>query len=177
MTSLITALVGAVAIAAVSTLGDFIWATWIARPRQVHGLIHGTLVFLAIGFFLGSVAGRPAAGAVAGALAGAAAAGSFYLLAPLFGFSSMFISWFVVWIALGFVYAWLMRTSASTGTVIGRGVIAAVASGLAFYLISGIWRPFNPQGWDYATHFAAWTIAYLPGFAALMMGRERGRRI
>ena len=132
-------------------------------------------MFLAIGFFLGSLARRPAAGAVAGAVAGAAAAGSFYLLAPVLGFSAMFVSWFVVWIALGFVYAWLMRTSASISTVVTRGVIAALGSGLAFYLISGIWRPFNPHGWDYATHFAAWTFAYLPGFAALVMGKRVSR--
>ena len=44
---------------------------------------------------------------------------------------------------------------------------------------SGIWRPFNPVGWDYAVHFAAWTIAYLPGFAALMVGApaKAGRHV
>ncbi|HEY6361694.1 MAG TPA: hypothetical protein VIX63_11350, partial [Vicinamibacterales bacterium] len=53
-----------------------------------------------------------------------------------------------------------------------RGAVAAVTSGIAFYFISGIWRPFNPAGWDYAAHFAAWAIAYLPGFAALLMTRS-----
>ena len=48
---------------------------------------------------------------------------------------------------------------------------AAVTSGTAFYAISGIWRPFDPQGWDYAVHFGAWTLAYLPGFAALFLSR------
>jgi hypothetical protein len=38
-------------------------------------------------------------------------------------------------------------------------------------LISGIWRPFNPAGWDYAVHFAAWTAAFFPGFAALFLAR------
>jgi hypothetical protein len=172
MTGLVAAVTGAVAIAALSTLGDFVWATWIPRPHPIYGLSHGALLFLAIGLFLGALARRPLAGAIAGALAGAAAAGSFYLLAPLFGFSSMFVSWFVVWIALGFVYAWLLRSSTGFGTVLVRGVIAALASGLAFYLISGIWRPFNPQGWDYAVHFAAWTVAYFPGFAALLISRR-----
>jgi hypothetical protein len=50
-------------------------------------------------------------------------------------------------------------------------VAAAAGSGLAFYLISGIWRPFDPVGWDYAVHFAAWTIAFLPGFTALATKR------
>ena len=48
-----------------------------------------------------------------------------------------------------------------------------IGSGLGFYLISGIWRPFNPQGWDYAVHFLSWTIAYLPGFLALLSGRRQ----
>jgi hypothetical protein len=47
-------------------------------------------------------------------------------------------------------------------------VLAAIGSGLGFYAISGIWMPFNPHGWDYARHFIYWTIAYLPGFAALL---------
>jgi hypothetical protein len=177
MTGLIAAITGAVAIAAVSTFGDFVWATWIPRHRPIYGLTHGTLLFLAIGFFLGSIASRPAAGAISGALIGAAAAGSFYLLAPLVGYSSMFVSWFAMWIGLGFVYAWLMRASVGARVVIVRGLLAGAASGLAFYLISGIWRPFNPEGWDYAVHFAAWTFAYLPGFAALMLGKERVGRI
>jgi hypothetical protein len=49
-----------------------------------------------------------------------------------------------------------------------RGVFAMIGSGLGFYLISDIWRPFNPEGWDYAVHFLSWTIAYLPGFFALL---------
>jgi hypothetical protein len=33
--------------------------------------------------------------------------------------------------------------------------------------------PFNPQGLDYVKHFVYWTLAYLPGFAALLL-RRRG---
>ncbi|HYN63226.1 MAG TPA: hypothetical protein VES36_01370, partial [Candidatus Limnocylindrales bacterium] len=80
--SLTTTLVGSVVIAAVSTLGDFVWATWIPDHRAVYGVIHGALLFSAIGLFLGTLAARAAAGAAAGALAGALAAGAFYVLAP-----------------------------------------------------------------------------------------------
>jgi len=31
--------------------------------------------------------------------------------------------------------------------------------------------PFNPQGLDYVKHFLYWTLAYLPGFAALLLRR------
>lgn len=48
-----------------------------------------------------------------------------------------------------------------------------IGSGLGFYLISGIWRPFDPEGWDYAVHFLSWTLAYLPGFVALLYPTRR----
>ncbi len=164
---------GAVVIAAVSTLGDFIWAMWIPRHLPVYGLTHGTLLFCAIGLYLGFVARKPARGALAGALTGALAAGSFYLLAPLTGFPVMFIVWFGVWIALGVLNEYLNARPAFTRVAIGRGLLAASAFGVAFYLISDIWFPFDPAGWDYLAHFAGWNAAYLPGFAALLM-KKRG---
>jgi hypothetical protein len=176
------AITGTVAIAAVSTVADFIWATWIPSHRAVYGFIHGALLFLAIGLVLGSFTGRAATGALFGACVGALAAGLYYLLAPMLGFSAMIVAWMAVWVGLAFVYGRLnaQRLAAghrhdiriNYGAVIGRGVIAAIASALGFYAISGIWRPFNPQGWDYLTHFGAWMIAYFPGFAALLIARR-----
>jgi hypothetical protein len=173
---------GTLAIAALSTAGDFIWATWITAHPGIFGLIHGALLFLAIGSFLGSLAGRATSGALAGACAGALAAGLYYLLAPMFGFLAMIVAWVAVWLGLSAVYGWLSseRLDAGArhdvhiniGTVASRGVIAAIASGLGFYTISGIWRPFDPEGWDYAVHFGAWIVAYFPGFAALLISRR-----
>jgi hypothetical protein len=165
-------LAGSVVIAAVSTLGDFVWAAGNLRHRPAYGLTHGTLLFLAIGLFLGLLARRPAAGAMWGAALGFVAAASFYGLAPLVGFSAMFVVWIAIWLALAVLYARLNNSHAGPGVVVGRGAAAAVASGLAFYAISGIWRPFDPQGWDYAEHFGAWVLAYVPGFAALLTGRR-----
>lgn len=172
MTGVAASIGGSLAIAAASTLGDFIWATWIPRHMAVYGLTHGTLLFLAIGLFLGTVAGRPAADGPGGAVIGALAAGTFYLLAPLAGFSTMFVAWIGAWVALAALYGGLSGPGIGFRAVAGRGAIAAVASGLAFYSISGIWRPFDPQGWDYAVHFGAWTLAYLPGFGALLLSRS-----
>jgi hypothetical protein len=182
---LAAAITGTVAIAAVSTAADFIWATWISSHRAVYGFIHGALLFLAIGLFLGRLTGRAPAGAVAGAGVGALAAGLYYLLAPVLGFSAMIVAWMAVWVGLALVYGRLnaQRVDAGTrhdiginvGAVASRGVVAAIASGLGFYVISGIWRPFNPQGVDYLVHFGAWTIAYFPGFAALLIARPGSR--
>lgn len=165
-------LFASLAIAALSTLGDFIWATWLPEHRAVYGLAHGLLLFCAIGLLFGRLAGRPGVGAAGGAAIGAAAASAFYLLAPLFAFAAMFVAWFGAWMALGWMYGWLSGGGASSRVVLARGAMASAASGLAFYLISGIWRPFDPQGWDYAVHFAAWTFAYVPGFAALLTVRR-----
>lgn len=164
-------LLASLAIAALSTLGDFIWATWLPEHRAAYGLAHGLLLFSAIGVVFGRLAGRSSAGAAAGAAIGLAAAGAFYLLSPLLAAATMFLVWFGAWMALGWTYARLSGGTAPARVVLARGAMAAAASGLAFYLISGIWMPFDPQGWDYAVHFAAWTFAYFPGFAALLLAR------
>ena len=174
------AVVGSLAIAAVSTFGDFVWATQISEHRAVYGMTHGALLFLSIGLFLGSLYARPFAGAVSGLVIGVLAAGTFYLLSPIAGYSVMFVVWIAVWVAVGVLHKRLSGNSASvvarglkpprySGLI--RGFVAAVLSGATFYAISGIWRPFDPHGWDYAVHFGAWTIAYLPGFAVLLVGR------
>ncbi len=168
MTGLAPAIAGALAMAAISTVADFVWATWIPEHRAIYGLIHGTVLFLSLGLVLGVVSGFPLGGALGGAAVGALGAGAYYVLSPFIGFSAMLVVWFAVWIGLTAVYAHLNRARMAPG----RALIAAIASGLAFYSISGIWRPFNPQGLDYAVHFGAWTLAFLPGFAALMVARR-----
>lgn len=165
------AIIGALLIAAVSTAGDFVWAGLHVPHRIAYGLAHGAILFLCMGAYLGSLQHKTLPGALYGAAIGFAAAGSFYLLAPVAGYSVMFFVWAFVWIALAVLVARLHPApTAPTPPIapIVRGVLAMIGSGLGFYLISGIWRPFDPQGWDYAVHFLSWTLAYLPGFIALL---------
>jgi hypothetical protein len=171
---MVKVLIGALLIAGVSTLGDFIWAGLHLRHRPLYGLSHGTLLFLAIGLYLGALRRKTYLGALGGAVIGLAAAGSFYVLSPLAGYSVMFVVWALVWLALAVLAGRILRKEnpLTWNAVLARGVAAAVGSGVAFYLISGIWRPFNPRGWDYAVHFLSWTVAYLPGFLALMYHRK-----
>lgn len=168
------AVAGALAIAAVSTLGDFVWAAWIPRHRPIYGLIHGTLLFLAIGLFLGLLARQPARGALLGAVIGFVAAGSFYVLAPIAGGWIMFAIWIGAWEALTLVHVRLQRMPTNVKALLVRSTIASLACGSAFYAVSGIWFPFNPMGWDYVWHFGAWALAYLPGFAALFIANRPG---
>ena len=165
-------LVASLTVAAVSTAGDLIWATWIPTHGAVYGLAHGTLLFCAIGFVLGRLAGRPRAGAAAGAAIGIAAAALFYVGAPLAGWSMMFVVWFGIWVAIGSWYSHLNGAGWSGAAGLARGALAAAGSGLAFYSVAGIWMPFDPEGWDYAIHFLAWTAAYVPGFGALLLARR-----
>ena len=170
-----TALIGAVLIAAVSTVGDFVWAGLHLRHHVAYGLAHGAVLFLCIGAYFGSVQGKTLVGAMYGAAIGIAAAGSYYLLAPVAGYAVMFFVWAFVWIALAFVVRRVQATSPAPGATMARGILAMIGSGLGFYLISGIWRPFDPEGWDYAVHFLSWTVAYLPGFLALLYRRPHSR--
>jgi hypothetical protein len=81
----------------------------------------------------------------------------------------MFAVWFGLWIALGAFNARLNPRYAGLRGAVARGLIAAVLSGVTFYMISGIWMPFRPRGWDYLAHFGGWTLAYLAGFGALLL--------
>jgi hypothetical protein len=172
MKSALSALGGALLLAAVSTVGDLIWALWIPEHRPVFGLLHGTLLFLVLGSFLGALERRPAAGAAGGAAIGLGAAGGFYLLAPFLGASAMFAAWFLLWIALAALGAQLAGRRVAGRETLLRGLAAAMASGLGFWAISGIWLRPAPGGPDYAWHFVAWSIAFLPGFLALRLRRE-----
>lgn len=175
MSGPVAVLVGTLALAALSTAGDFIWATRIPRHQWEYGVAHGTLLFLAVGLFLGALAGRAVVGAIAGAAIGAAAAGGFYLLAPMLGMASMFLIWMGLWIALAVLHWQLAPWRLGPSEAAVRGLAAALLSGAAFYAVSGIWMPFRPRGWDYALHFAAWAAAFLPGLVALV-GGTLGRR-
>jgi hypothetical protein len=184
MRSLWLALGGALLLGLLSTAGDFVWANWRVRHLAFYGVLHGVAVFLATGWYLGWLAGRPAAGAIAGIAAGAAGAGSFYAMAPFMGYYAMFVSWVLIWIVLGIINPMLRYGRPKEVVIVAlppiilRGVVAALGSGGAFYLVAGMWFPFNPStAADYVEHFGRWTFAFLPGFAALLLGVEQRKSI
>jgi hypothetical protein len=163
------AIAGALLLGAVSTLGDFVWAAFRLQHRMGYGLAHGAVVCLCVGLVIGWRARRAALGAAAGPFVGVAAAGLFYMLAPALGYSAMFPAWMFFWICFGLLQAQLDPRKRYAAAV-WRGVAAAVLSGLAFYAISGIWTRPSPGGPDYVRHLWSWTMAFLPGFAALFAG-------
>jgi len=162
------AVVGAVMTAAVSTLGDYLWKNMLPHRQPIYWFAHAVVLFATVGFCLGLPARKPAAGAIGAAAIGCVATAGFYFLQPLLGYSAMFVLFVALWVGLGLLTGRVLQQVHSMRTVVVRSALAAVGSGLGFYVISGIWMPFNPHGWDYARHFIYWTIAYLPGFAALL---------
>ena len=163
--------VGAVVTAAVSTLGDYLWANVLPHGQPIYWFAHAIVLFATVGFCLGLPSRKPVAGAVGAAAIGCAATAGFYFLQPLMGYSAMFVLFVALWLGLGLLAGRVLQRRDSMQAVLVRSVLAAVGSGLGFYAISGIWMPFNPHGWDYARHFVYWTLAYLPGFAALLLRR------
>ena len=170
------AIIGAVVTAVVSTIGDYLWANVLPHGIPIYWFAHGAILFVTVGLCLGLPARKPLAGAAGGAAIGLAATGGFYVLRPLIGYSALFVLFVALWVGLGLLTGRVLERRDTMRVVLVRSVLAAVGSGLGFYAISGIWFPFNPQGWDYAIHFVSWIVAYLPGFAALLWSRpsERG---
>jgi hypothetical protein len=164
------ALISTLVVALVATLGDWIWATFLSRHLIAAGLVHGALLCLSMGAMVTLPAGRVSRGAAAGLGIGLIAAGLFYALAPLLRMGAMFVAWFGLWMML----AWLVpgRCQARAWHRTGRGLLAGIASGLAFYAVSGMWTRWDPAAVNYVDHFARWVIAFAPGFLALQAGRR-----
>ncbi len=161
---------------ALSTLGDWIWAEFLRDGAVLPGVIHGLVVFAALALVLGWAAGRP--GAVRFLLlrlpaAGIALSALFYPLAFAVGYlPALIVTWILMWLVLVVFMQRARGEREGRGVTIGRGVVAAVVSGLAFWAISGIWTGGAAASTGYAVRFLFWTLAFLPGFAALLLRRE-----
>jgi hypothetical protein len=165
------ALISTLLLGIVATVGDWIWATYLAQHVMTAGLIHGALLCLAMGAMVGRPTGHLPLGAAAGIGIGVVAAGTFYLLSPMLRYSAMFPAWFLLWVLLALLYHRL-RPGTPLRWAVTRGIIAGAASGLAFFLVSGMWTRWNPAEIDYLDHFARWVFAFAPGFLVLQGGRR-----
>jgi hypothetical protein len=175
MQGLRDAMVGALVLGALNTLGDYLWARLVLPHRLVLGVAHGALLCLGLGLYLGLRRGRAFKGAAGGAVVGVLAALSFYAMAWALGYAAMFVSWMLLWIGFALLDARVLGAPWGDAESFARGGLAALASGLFFYLISGIWRRAPGDGLDYAYRFACWSFAFLPGFLALCLPRPRAR--
>lgn len=169
---MLIALAGAVLLGLLSTLYDFLWAHFEVRHQAINGIVHGMSLLSVAGLVLAYPTRRWLAGFVGGALAGLIGAVSFYAAYPLLGYLyALVAAWMVMWIAFSTLATWLARAPIGTETAI-RGLAAAVFSGVAFYLVSGMWTDHSAPP-NYLRNFASWTFAFFPGFAALLWRRQR----
>jgi hypothetical protein len=126
------------------------------------------VLFAALGAYLGWRKGRVGAGTAGGLGSGTLAALSFYALAPLGGYSMMLVSWLLLWIMLS-ALRFHLDGGLQPGRVLGRGIVTAIAAGLGFAVVLfELYRGWPPDTFSVFTHFAAWTMAYLPGLYVLL---------
>lgn len=154
-------------VALVATLGDFIWFEYGVRHTTVHGILHGAVLLLAVGLVLGQHTGAWLRGAGGGVAAGVAGALAFYAVVGVAGYlGALIAAWVLMWMMLAAVAAWLRGELMMPRRWAVPGVLAAVGSGITFYLVSGIWTD-HPEARNYVWHLVAWTMAWAPGIFAL----------
>ena len=169
---------GILVVAAAATAADWIWYTYGVRHSLTAGLIHGALLLTLVGGALGTAAGRPLRGLPIGALSGIAGALAYYAFAAIGGGvygAAIPAAWFVMWLVLAiFEGRWLRAPARRTWRSISvRGVLAAMLSGIAFYLVlRTLWGAPPPDGRNYAFQFVAWAFAWAPGMLALGWTRK-----
>ncbi len=161
-----------------STLGDWIWARFIPDGAVLPGVIHGVLVFLILALILGLAAkSRTALRRLLLSLpiAGLLLAAAFYPLAHVLGYlGALLATWIAMWLTLALLQRWARDHTEAVQRALLRGLVAAVASGLAFWAVSGIWTDPTIQT-SYLLRVVYWTFAFFPGFLALLWAQPAGR--
>jgi len=161
-------------VAAVATIGDFIWYTYGVRHSLVAGVTHGVLLLTSVGLVLGLACGRPVKGLPIGAIAGIGGALSYYALVAVmdrrtYG-TAIPGAWIVMWLLLAALDGrWLRAPERrSWPEVAGRGLAAAVLGSVAFYLVlNTLWGRPPATGRNYGVQFLAWAFAWTPGLLSL----------
>lgn len=173
---MISYLTRAVFVALVATVGDYVWFEYGVRHTTLNGVIHGAVLLLAVGLALGQQRGELIRGGIGGILAGVAGALVFYAATSALGYlGALLAAWVFMWVVLAAVSAWVRKRLLNLGEWMVPGLLGAIVSGIAFYLVSGIWTdPVRGISRNYLWHLAAWTIAWAPGLTALTWDRERG---
>lgn len=177
-----TTIAGIATIAAAATFGDFIWYSVGVRHTMVAGILHGALLLAVLGGVIGMSSGHVLKGLPIGALAGIGGALSYYALIVIvdsrtYG-TAIPAAWVIMWLLLAALEGrWLRAPNRrSWGEIAIRGLIAAVAGGIAFALVRNVlWGRPPAEGRNYLLQFAAWAFAWAPGLLALTWERARAQ--
>jgi hypothetical protein len=173
----VTLAIGILAVAAVSTLGDYVWYEIGGIPHTMPtGIAHGALLLGSVGAVVGATARRPLGGAACGAVAGVGGALAYYFAATMHGrMFAMLAGWTTVWMLLSILHARLLRSPRWPWIdALGRGVLAAVLAGLGFYLVlDTLWGRPPATGRNYLLQYGAWLVAWAPGILSLALRARR----
>lgn len=165
-------LTAALGLGALSAFGDWLWTHYLTDGAIAPGVIHGVIVFLIFAVVLARHAGTRRAWKLllpSLPLAGLLIAAAFYPIAYATGYlAGLMITWVAMWLVLATLQRIARGKTEDLKLTLGRGALAAVGSGLAFWAVSGMWTQPTPGEPNYALHFVYWSFAFLPGFAALM---------
>jgi hypothetical protein len=168
---------GILGVALVATLGDYTWYTLQVRHTMWAGIVHGAVLLTAVGAVLGVEAGRTLKGLPIGMLSGIGGALIYYGLIAIFGGrtygAAIPAAWVGMWLLVALLDGrWLRAPERRPwGEIAVRGVLAAVLSGIAFYLVMNtLWGRPPASGRNYLLQFAAWAVAWAPGLLALTLG-------
>ena len=170
----INVIAGIAVIAAAATLGDFIWYSVGVRHTMTAGLLHGALLLAVLGGVLGASNGRVVKGLPIGAFAGIGGALTYYALilvmdSRTYG-TAIPGAWVIMWLLLAALEGRWLRAPDSRpwSAIVTRGVVAAVAGGIAFALVmTTLWGRAAGAERNYLVQFAAWAFAWTPGLLAL----------
>lgn len=174
------ALIAAAVLGFASTLGDWIWARFIPDGAIVPGIVHGVVIFALLAGVLGWAVRAPGASRrllITLPGVGLLLAAAFYPLARAIGYlGALLVTWLGMWLALALLTAWARGSEMKLRRALVRGLLAGIASGLAFWAVSGMWT--DPDfGGGYPVRLVLWTIAFLPGFLFLLGGSGRGQEL
>lgn len=168
MSVLTPAIVGSLLLAGLSTVADYVWFRNIPQHQVSSGMIHGALLFAALGAYLGWRRGKVGIGAIGGLVSGMVAALSFYALAPIGGYYMMLVSWVLLWVLLAALQTHL-DGQLNLARAIGRGLVTSIVAGLGFAVVLlQLYKGWPPPSFPAFKHFMAWTMAYLPGLYVLL---------
>ncbi len=167
-------------VAATATVGDWIWYTIGVRHTMTAGLIHGAVLLTVVGGGLGAASGHLLKGLPIGTIAGIGGALAYYVFVALlddrpYG-TAIPAAWIVMWLLIAAMEGRLLNTPAQRPwiEITVRGAMAAVLSGVAFYLVlNSLWGEPPAGGRNYMSQFTAWALAWAPGLLALTVGRRR----
>lgn len=166
---------GILVVAAIATLGDWVWYSFDVCNGMAAGVIHGAVLLTTVGGAIGAASDRLVRGLPIGTLAGIGGALAYYVLYAALGERSgdaaIPAAWVVTWLLMALLEGrWISPARRSWLAIAARGTSAAVLSGIAFYLVLGVlWGAPPPEGRNYAVQFGAWAAAWAPGLLALTL--------